>query len=449
MKVTGILLIGLILGINAIGFFTVDSVHTLAVFSQFLGASALILMALGQVIATRVTGVEALFGSLDQSYKLHKWLGIGAFALFLLHDVIDADIDGERKGVLYGLAETMGELSFNGLIFLIVLSIVVFIPYHLWKWTHRFMGALFALAALHFILIDKPFAVSEPIGLYVSLFCLLGVIAYLYTLLPQRFRAWKGYKVVGKQQVDGVTVLEVAPVGNTGVKHRAGQFAFISVDNKSLLEPHPFTISSAPNSDGTLRLSIKALGDFTDRLGRSIEVGDRLKVQGAYGHFIRQPSDKTEVWIAGGIGITPFASWAQALATDDPATIHLFYSMQGAQSAVHLDELRAKSAQLERFHLHIIDSSKGERLSVDQISGSVSTSLADAQFYFCGPKTMRVALKEALAGEGVRSRHYRFEEFELRSGIGLRHVFKLLLDRLHAMGYVSAPMHKRLLQGLG
>ena len=65
-----------------------------ALFSQYLGLAALILMAWGQILSTRIRGIETLFGGLDRVYVLHKWAGIVAMVAILLHDTIDADMDG-------------------------------------------------------------------------------------------------------------------------------------------------------------------------------------------------------------------------------------------------------------------------------------------------------------------------------------------------------------------
>lgn len=448
MNIAGITLIIIALIINAIGFYNISNNNNIAMFSQFLGASALLLMATGQVIATRVKGIESIFGSLDQSYKLHKWLGIIAFALFLLHDMIDAEFDNIPQGTLYDLAETIGEFSFNGLIFLIILSIIVFIPYHLWKWTHRFMGFMFTLSSLHFMLISKPFETTDPIGLYVSSFCLVGFLSYIYTLLPQRYHPWKHYELTSVRDVADATILDVKSLGNKKIKHKAGQFAFIRFQKSQFAETHPFTISSAPNADNALRFSIKALGDYTSKIKHSVAAGDKVCIQGPYGNFTRKPSSKTEIWIAGGIGITPFASWAQDLNADDTATIHLYYSVRDETTAVHLDELRTTAEQYENFNLHLFDGSKGDRLSVDQLKQHVSVPLKDARYYFCGPKAMRLDLKDQLAKQGVKSRHYHYEEFEMRSGIGLRLLLTYVLDRLLKSGYVSNDFYSRLLNGL-
>ena len=89
-----------------------DGRDRIAIFSQYLGMTALVAMAVSQVIATRWTGIEQTFGPLDQSYRLHKWLGLWALAASFLHDTIDAEIKGlGPETVLAEAAETAGEIS--------------------------------------------------------------------------------------------------------------------------------------------------------------------------------------------------------------------------------------------------------------------------------------------------------------------------------------------------
>ncbi|MCJ8301049.1 MAG: ferric reductase-like transmembrane domain-containing protein, partial [Pseudomonadales bacterium] len=64
-----------------------------AIFSQYIGSLALILMAFSQLFATRMPGLESIFGGLDRIYVIHKWIGIIAMAAILLHETVDAEID--------------------------------------------------------------------------------------------------------------------------------------------------------------------------------------------------------------------------------------------------------------------------------------------------------------------------------------------------------------------
>ena len=91
----------------------------IAVLSQYFGSVALILMGLSQLMATRWPGVETVFGGLDRVYVLHKWLGVGALAMILLHDTIDAEMSGlDPVAFLEEIAETFGELSLYGILIL-------------------------------------------------------------------------------------------------------------------------------------------------------------------------------------------------------------------------------------------------------------------------------------------------------------------------------------------
>ncbi len=439
MMIIGIALILLALALNAYGFSLIDSQAQLALFSQFLGSSSLILMSFSQFIATRVTGVEVLFGRLDKGYWLHKWIGIFALLFFVLHDIIDAEIAGTLQGGLYDFAETLGEFSYNALIFLVVISIIVFVPYHLWKWTHRFIGAMFVLAFLHYFLISKPFSNLDPLGLYITAFCVMGILSYLYTLLPIAWRGWKHFTINNIEQQHGTTVLSLSPVGKS-IDFRAGQFAFISIYKPGLSEPHPFTISNAPNTSGQLRFTIKVLGDFTSKLASNkLAVGDTIKVQGGFGRFIRKPArrktGRTEIWIAAGVGITPFAAWAQDLQDDEPTDIHLFYAVRQQEQTVHLAELKQHAARVKNFNLHLIASSAGERISADLITQRIGGGFSKANVYFCGPTSMRQTLKTQFAKAGLTARHFHYEEFEIRSGIGLRKLLALITHSSFARSF--------------
>lgn len=398
-----------------------------AIFSLYLGSLSLILMGLAQFMATRFNWLELVFGGLDRIYVLHKWIGITALAALLLHDTIDADIDGiAPETFLTDLAETMGELSLYGILILVIITIATFIPYHLWRWTHKFMGAFFALSVFHFVFIIKPFHAVDPVGLYILFFCSLGIFGYVYTLLPrERLGGGHPYTISSVDHDAGATVLKLRSNGSGGLSHRAGQFAFLTLNKKGLEETHPYTISSGPADDKALEFTIKALGDFTHSLSRVGNQGELtdvgVRVSGPYGHFTRLENGKTNVWIAGGIGITPFKAWADTLKPED-STNHLFYCVKQRDEAVFLRELEKIATDLSNFHLHVIESSQQPRLSAEKILETVGEPAAGLQVYFCGPKPMRQNLSDSLKERGLRSSNFHFEEFEIRSGIGGRKI---------------------------
>lgn len=401
---------------------------TIALFSQYLGIVALVAIAITQIIATRLPFVELMFGGLDRAYVLHKWLGISALVAILLHDTIDAEMDGlGRETLLVEIAETAGELGLYGFLILIVISVATFVPYHLWYWTHRIMGTLFAMSAFHFLFILKPFANADPLGLYVTAMCLLGLLAYFYTLAPRWLRPKRRYAVTEVIQGEQNTSLILKPIGRP-MRHRAGQFAFIRFDQAGLNEPHPFTISKAPDESGSLRFTIAPLGDFTSRSLRQLQTGMQARVEGPYGRFTRSRAKGPEIWIAAGVGITPFIAWAQALDT----VVHpivLFYCVGNENAASHLAELRAIEERHQDFTVVLHDSQSLGRLTIDAIVEKSDTDLTLAHVYFCGPQAMREAFATGLSRQGLSMRRFHYEEFEIRTGIGLAKLAQWVLAR--------------------
>lgn len=400
----------------------------IALFSQYLGIWALIAMALLQVIATRWPGVEAIFGGLDRGYILHKWLGIGAMAAILLHDTIDAEMDGlGRETALVELAETLGELSLYGILILVVITIATFIPYHLWRWTHRLMGFFFMAGAFHYLFILKPFANGDPLGLYTSAFCALGIVAFVYRLLPAGMRSSKRYEVSDITETGNAMAITMTPKGRA-LRHKAGQFAFLSIEGA---EPHPFTISSAPREDGSIRMTVAKLGDYTNRMARTLKTGTSVRLEGPFGHFERRNTQDPELWIAAGVGITPFLAWSEAL---DPASgpVHLVYCIRDEASAAHLTQLKEMALAKPNLILHIQNSATDGRATADSILAKTGVSTDRLTVAFCGPMQMRKSLIEGFRREGVSPSRFKFEEFEIRTGIGLRRLAAFLFERVVA-----------------
>ncbi len=396
-----------------------------AMFSQYLGMTALIAMAISQIIATRWPGVEPVFGPMDQSYRLHKWLGLWAIIASFLHDTVDADMEGlGRVTVLNDIAETAGEIGLNGLLLLVVITVATFIPYHLWKWTHRFIGVFFVLSAFHYLFIQKPFSNLEPLGLYMGLICVAGLIAYAYTSAPRRFRPSRKYTVTQLEKQGDALAVTLVPAGRP-LKHRAGQFAFISFAGLGLGEPHPFTLSASPVDDGRLRMTIGPLGDYTIRLMSRLQVGADARVEGPFGDF--KVARGPQVWVAAGIGITPFAAMAGSITSTD-APVTLIYSVRERSQAAHLDELQATADRIENFTLIVRETSREGRLKPEEVAGYAG-NLKKTHVLYCGPAALRKAIWQVLKAQGLPARKFHYERFEIRTGIGLDYLFRRLVDR--------------------
>ena len=117
-----------------------------------------------------------------------------------------------------------------------------------------------------------------------------------------------------------------------------GQFAMVYIEAKDGWHRHPFTIASAPHED-VVRVTVKALGDYTSRLQELIEPGMPAVIGGPHGRFSHWKGTDRQVWIAGGVGVAPFLSWLRALDGHQlPHRVDFFYSADG--EAPFADEIR-------------------------------------------------------------------------------------------------------------
>lgn len=430
MRIVGLILIGFACLVPLYWFTPLAAARDpVALFSQYIGSTALVLMGINQFLATRAPGLETVFGPLDRIYVLHKWLGVGAMILLGLHDIIDAEMNGLRGGALAGIAEDIGEVSLYGLLILVLASVITFIPYHLWKWSHRLIGIFFFLGAFHFFFIEKPFSNVDPLGLYISAFCLLGIVSYawmslLRPLAPRGHR----YTVRSVRHFGGLSEIELAPKGR-GLRHKPGQFAFVSIAAGGLPAEHPFSFSAAPRRDGVLRFSIKDAGDDTRRLRRKVEPGMAATVSGPHGRFILPTDRDPQVWIGAGVGITPFLALAESLRHKRTGPVRLYYCVREREDIPYALELEAIAEEVGDLDLTVVNSAEGVRLTPDRVAADLGGDLGTAHVFFCGPVGMRKALKGGLILKGLRASRFHFEEFQMRTGIGLGALAAWLWDR--------------------
>ncbi|KZL12601.1 3-ketosteroid-9-alpha-hydroxylase reductase subunit [Pseudovibrio axinellae] len=401
-----------------------------ALLSQYLGIVSLIFMGLIQVMATRVKGIEVLFGPLDRVYVLHKWLAIFAIAAAFLHESIDAEafsrfVTSNGTG---DLAEDLGEIGYNGILVLGLGSLATFIPYKIWHWTHRLIGIFFALAASHFLLMPNVFSWSDPLGLYVSAFCFAGIFSFVYLTFKGFAGRTKTYTVKSVEVYGRITSVTLKPEGKP-ISHRAGQFAYVSFDQSGLGEVHPYTIASASRPDGMVRFCISALGSYTSRI-HQLQVGTKASLSKGYGGFRPIVSHQDQIWIAGGVGITPFLAWAQTLTGQETGKVFLYYCVRNRVENPFKDELEALQKRLPNLHIQYFESDMGEYIDARLLKILQGTFFNKMPIAFCGPKAMRKKLLVDLKALNYPTRQFHYEEFQMRSGIGLRKLLMLLLEQV-------------------
>lgn len=381
------------------------------------GVGAYCLMSMNLVLAARPRVLERWLGGLDKLYWVHKWTGAGALVLIFLHEQIDLEVKG--RGATSGLSELAaeaGELVFYPLLVLGLLSLFkriprlsFEIPYAWWRLSHRFMGAIFAVGVFHQFFVKLPFDNSTMISAYLTWMGIAALAAFAWTQAAP-FLQRRAYKVTSVDRKPSATVIRLAPQGRP-LKQAAGQFALISFARKGLTEAHPFTVSSQAGRD-EIEFSIKPLGDFTRRLRDTATPGDTAYLQGGFGRFSGAKSGKRQVWLAGGIGITPFLALAGSLKADDNTDIDLVYCVRNRSEAIGLDRLEAAATRVPGFRLHLHVSSEEGRMDAEKLAAKADP--AGAGLWFCGPVQLRKSILKGLSAIGKSPNSVHFERFEFR-----------------------------------
>ena len=213
--------------------------------------------------------------------------------------------------------------------------------------------------------------------------------------------------------LERATEVVLKPTGEM-LKFKPGQFAFVEIQGAGWSEPHPFTISSSPGED-RLRFTMKVLGDWTRKVREELQPGGEVIVRGPYGRFDASNTEgKKQVWIAGGIGLTPFLSKLRAMDADDERDIHFAYAARNKEEAIFLDELKAIEAERDNLTLYYFFSEDGDFARVDAAKERLPGALTDYEYFICGPKPMVEGLMKDLKKEGVARKRIHVEAFEFR-----------------------------------
>ncbi len=417
--------------------------------SFFAGALSILMMAGCFVLATRLSFVEACFGGLDKVYRVHKYLGIAAVVLliahffslpgdleggfdeesfaqliemqselqdesFLISDDVDFENDDHDDPSYEFLIVPFGIFASCGFMLLITLTLNRKIPYHTWFKTHRLMGILFLFACGHtvFILLEGEVmdTASFP-SLFLFITMGLGMHSYIYKEFSYRSKS-HSYEIESINQMNRAIEVVLKPLEDR-IAFQPGQFAFLSIDEPGFRESHPFTISSSPDDDRVCFV-IKSLGDHTPRIRSEAKAGMQVSLRGPHGRFTPGVGINDQVWIAGGIGITPFLSAIRSMDPKISPRITLFYAIRNANDALFLDEIQSCFETSDQMKLFIIKSDDGQRLTIDQIKEHVSDQLNRYDYYLCGPASLVQGMAKGLKNEGAHSSSVHHEEFEIR-----------------------------------
>jgi predicted ferric reductase len=407
-------------------------------FIYLTGLSALSLMSLSMVISLRLPWFNKKMAGLDKAYIVHKWAGIVSTVLMIFHwlgekiprwlvqtgfitnpgELNDRSTFSDLEISLFQSGVLLVEWTFYIVLVLVVVALYKKIPYHIFRKTHKFFPGVFLVAAYHGATAQlKEHWLTTPGGYLLLILILIGVVAALVALFQQIGAAQKVIAVITKieHHQQGITDIRVETPQKPLVYH-AGQYAFLRFAHDS--EPHPFTIASSGIDPHSLRFAVKSLGGFTNELQTKLWAGQSVEIEGPYGEFdfdkaVENPKGR-QIWIAGGIGITPFIGRLEHL-THHGGTkqkIDFWYSTRSEINMIFPDSLPSL-CQRTGVNFYHMNSAKQEYLTAQTLF-EVTGNFDDVSIWFCGPAEFSECLLKDLSAYNFDKKNFHYDSFSMR-----------------------------------
>lgn len=390
---------------------------------ELAGVSAIYLLTMTLVLATRLTWLEPWFGGLDRMYRWHKQYALWAMSLLPVHILLTQTAqenvrpeqltDTARTGLVLGVVSAVGLLGFVA-VSLARVGRILRLPYERWLLLHRFIGLLVLIALLHGWALDPVIAQAAPLRVAYVALGTIGLVAYAYDELIRRGREPRADYTVCRAERPAADILDVtlAPAGPVVLPITGGRFVFLRTGGRHAWQEHPFSVAGT-HPDGSVRLTIRALGPGTTALFRDLHEGAPATLSGPYGMFDHTVGGPRQIWVAGGIGVAPFLGWLSQTHDDLPST-DLFYSVPSAAEAPFLAELTAAAKTNPALRIHPHFSRTDGRLTGDRIRAIAGPLTPDIHVFLCGPAAMTKSLARGLQANSIPKNHLHSEHFAFR-----------------------------------
>lgn len=390
------------------------------------GTMGIIFMSVAVIISARLSFVNKIFGGLDKAYDVHRitaaigfFLGVFHLLLKLANNLlIDLKIlEAPAKSVnplkgfildLYNACYAYLEPAFYIMIVVVLIALVKAVPYYYFRITHKLIPVLYLFIAFHSFM--APFRSSWQFtigGSIMHIIIILGAICAFITIfnltgIMHRYKAnVKSKKIFG----DNIIQLELE-MTDANCQYNHGQFVFLKFSHT--MEAHPFSVAGWDKDSKILTFFIKKSGDFTNQLYDKISAGDKVLVEGPYGEFTFKGSQK-QLWIAGGIGITPFLSKISSL-DKQAKEIVFIYSYIGKSP---FEDIIVKQCAEKNIKLHIVDSQKEGVLTFERIM-ELAPDTASYSIWFCGPEMFRKMIEKGMKRNNMTLKKLHYDNFSFR-----------------------------------
>lgn len=199
---------------------------------------------------------------------------------------------------------------------------------------------------------------------------------------------------------------------------KAGQFVNVHfLDDRCGGHGKAYTISNVPG-EPFIDITVKKVGAFSGAL-HDLAIGEKVGASDPHGYFYPEDELDNLVFLAGGIGITPFHSVIRELFLKKAdKDIHLFYSNKTREDGAFLKEFDAMAKQWNRLKItyvltqETLPSGHYESKRIDTAMLTKHLKTLDKKYFFiCGSIGFVRELRKDLKENGVGEEFIRVESF--------------------------------------
>lgn len=328
------------------------SAGTLALYLSAIAGYVGVIFLLWMYILGAKSAMGVIFKDLAPVLSIHKRLGKWGSIAFLLHPLLVgySYFDAGLKAVVYAFVPdissaferhvTLGRIAFF-LILIVWLTSKLFrnqLGFRAWKYIHYFAYISLPFALLHIPVIGSQYLSHEFVKVYY-----IGIIAAFGVFTLFRVGGWlnldrKAYTIVSQTQITDQDYMFVLHPKKSGIKPGVGQYVYLKCGIIS--EDHPFSLTYYDRETGDLTVTYRVFGSYTKFLTR-LKAGQTVSIMGPFGSFtsdLLSDSRQPVVYLAGGVGVTPFVQ--RVLDESDKRPQLLFVANRTHASAVLVPTLK-------------------------------------------------------------------------------------------------------------
>lgn len=225
-----------------------------------------------------------------------------------------------------------------------------------------------------------------------------------------------------KKEIAQGTLMVVFELVDEQPKFTAGQYFFIILPKLNYPDERGarrhFSIVNSPDEKRILTMATRLSDSGFKKTLNELPIGTEVEVGPVAGVFVLpEKFEHPLVFIAGGIGITPFMSMLKFVSEEKILTnITLIYSNRNQASTAYLKEVQDFSRTIPNLKLVLTMTEDehwdGEKRKVDaDFIKEYTENLDNPFFYVVGPPPMTEAVMEELHKAGIKDENMKVEKF--------------------------------------